>query len=266
MPNDVTIHQLAFRAYGVGVLLAASDARLMARVGALVPPGATPCRAASVPNAAKFSLVEDKAMGYRVFAGGKPGAGSADLEVALGLLDSVMRLYLGAHSTEWLFMHAGCVSHRGRGILIPGGTLVGKTTLVAELVRAGAVYFSDECAILDREGFVHPYAKPLSIRDEDLGPIERRVDSFGGVSGTSRAPVGMVVITCYRPGAAWRPRELSVGEGVLALMPYATPLSDRPEQTLRTITSAVAGARILQSERDEAGPVAEALLGLAAGL
>ena len=60
-----------------------------------------------------------------------------------------------------VFVHAGVVGWKNRAILIPGKSFAGKTSLVAELVKAGATYYSDEFAVLDFQGLVHPYHKPL---------------------------------------------------------------------------------------------------------
>ena len=92
----------------------------------------------------------------------------ADLALVLAMLDSELRGHVADHATDGFFIHAGVVAHRGRGIVIPGDSFSGKTTLVAELVRAGAGYYSDEFAVIDAEGLVHPYARPLSFRA--LGP------------------------------------------------------------------------------------------------
>ena len=55
--------------------------------------------------------------------------------------------------------HAGVVGWRGRAIVIPGRSHAGKSTLVAELVRRGAVYYCDEFAVLHETGRVHPYRR-----------------------------------------------------------------------------------------------------------
>ena len=34
------------------------------------------------------------------------------------------------------------------------------------MVRAGATYYSDEYAVIDDTGLVHPFARPLGIREE----------------------------------------------------------------------------------------------------
>jgi hypothetical protein len=43
-------------------------------------------------------------------------------------------------------------------------------------------------------------------------------------------------------------------------MANTVPAQERPEESLRTLRRAVAGATVLQSDRGEAGPVASALL------
>jgi serine kinase of HPr protein (carbohydrate metabolism regulator) len=75
-----------------------------------------------------------------------------------------------------LFVHAGVVAWRGRAVLIPGASNAGKSTLVAELVRRGATYYSDEYAAIDAAGRVHPYARRTGaprhlIGTADLPPI-----------------------------------------------------------------------------------------------
>ena len=48
---------------------------------------------------------------------------------------------------------------------------------MAELLRAGAVYYSDEYAVVDPWGRVHPFAKPLSIRDGSARGTSPRADA-----------------------------------------------------------------------------------------
>ena len=47
---------------------------------------------------------------------------------------------------------------------MPGLSFSGNMTLVRAVVEAGAVYYSDEHAMLDEVGRVHPYARPLPFR------------------------------------------------------------------------------------------------------
>lgn len=69
------------------------------------------------------------------------------------------------HLTTLHAVHAGAVLWGERILLLPGITHSGKSSLVAELLRRGATYFSDEYALVDSEGHVHPYPRPLLLRN-----------------------------------------------------------------------------------------------------
>jgi hypothetical protein len=146
-------------------------------------------------------------------------------------------------------------------LVIPGGSFTGKTTLVRALVAAGAVYYSDEYAVLDASGLVHAYPRPPSLRT-DLGSRvrERRADLVVPSQNREPAPIGCVVITRYLAGAEWRPKPISRGLGVVALLANTVPAQERPEESLQTLHRAVAGATMLAGDRGEAGPVATLLL------
>ena len=80
-------------------------------------------------------------------------------------LESDMQRFVAEMAHRRVFVHAGVVGWQGKAIIIPGRTFTGKTTMVAELVRAGATYYSDEYAVFDLQGRVHPYARPLGMRE-----------------------------------------------------------------------------------------------------
>jgi hypothetical protein len=143
---------------------------------------------------------------------------------------------------------------------MPGESHAGKSTLVAALVRAGAVYLSDDFAPFDTAGVVHPYARPLSIRSDGSAQVDYDVGSLGGVAGVEPVSLGLVALTRYREGAQWEPQQLSAGDAVLALMANAVRVRAQPEQTLQALSRSIDGALALQSERDEADAVAPLLL------
>jgi hypothetical protein len=177
---------------------------------------------------------------------------SQDLEDILDALDSDLRLYIGTHVEDRLFIHAGVVSLQDRAIVIPGRSFSGKTTLVAALVQAGATYYSDEYAVLDRDGRVYPYARPLSIRQQ-LGDRTKRclVEELGGKAGTEPISIGLIVNTQYQPDARWSPTIMSPGEAILALLDNTIVARLRPDFALRILAQAVSGALAIQSLRDE---------------
>lgn len=250
-------HRICLEAYGVRAVVAASSAELLEHLELILPPGWTPSSAAEDDK--EFSVTAEDGAFYTVTAGDTALAGGAELEVAVGVLDAALRSHIGVNAPQNAFIHAGAVSHRGRAILVPGPSFSGKTTLVAALVGAGAQYFSDEYAVLDDHGLVHPYARRLSIRGGD-GVTEHDIATLGGTAAEQPLPVGLVVMTLYRPGAQWAPRLLSAGEGVLSLLSNALAAQEHPERVLGPITRAVEGAVVLEGERGDASELAPRLL------
>ncbi len=255
-----------FDAYGlrVGVRTNAPDA--LERLETRLPPGWRACRSAVVDQI--FSLwVDPRREGprrpSRVYVGRRRRVRTADLAHALAVLESEIRQSVAAGAERRTFVHAGVVGWRGRAIVVPGRSRSGKTTLVAELVKAGAEYLSDEFAVLDVRGRVHPFPKPLSIRGPggcDLHAQARRVEELGGTCATRPLPVGLVVLAEHRPGATWRPERLTTGRAVLEMLVHTVPARLRPEASLRSLERAAARATVLKGERGEASELATLLL------
>jgi hypothetical protein len=100
---------------------------------------------------------------------------------------------------------------------------------------------------------VHPYPKPLSIRPETAGrPQKCSAEALGGSTGVKPLPVGMVAVSQYKPGARWRPRPLTPGKAVLALLANTVPARNRPEAALATFRQVVSQAPVLKGTRGEA--------------
>jgi len=217
-----------------------------------------------------YSLViEDGARAGRprkaVYVNGVLLARCSTLRGLLRAFESDVQLYVAEMAPERVFVHAGVVGYRGRGILLPGRSFAGKSTLVAELVRAGAEYYSDEYAVLDSLGGVHPYARPISIRQKGSPDVTKQpVDTLGGHVGSAPLPVGLVVLSKFRSGGEWRPLRLSPGRGLLALLDNTVAARRIPEIALATLHRVVTRAPIITSERGEASNVVEPILELAA--
>jgi len=180
------------------------------------------------------------------------------IDPILDALESDVHGVSAVLSPRRVFVHAGVVSWNNRAIVIPGISESGKTTLVAELVRAGATYYSDEYAVLDGKGRVHPFAKPLSIR----GDGERSAAELGGTVGSKPLPVGLIAFAPYRDGAAWRPRESSAAEGALELLKHTIAIRSDPPRAVAAVRAATGRARILRGNRGEAAEIARELLAL----
>ena len=256
-----------FDAYGVRVGVRFNDPALLERLGPHLPPGWQPCASSDVdqifsvwvsPRGARARTVG------RVYVGAQRRALAKDLEQAFEVLESEIRQGVAAAARGRTFVHAGVVGWHGRAILVPGRSRSGKTTLVAELVKSGAVYYSDEFAVLDRRGRVHPFAKSLSIREGGCARHEivrrKRAEDFGGFCGVKPLPVALVVLASHRPGAEWQPVTLTRGQAVLEMLAHTVPARLRPEASLLALERAVARATVLQGERGEATAVAARLL------
>jgi len=174
-----------------------------------------------------------------------------DVHQLLEVLETQIHRLAATACRRSLFVHAGVVSVDRRAIVIPGLSHAGKSHLVGALMRAGATYFSDEYAVFDAMGRVHPYPKALSLRSDDGGPPTRvDVESAEDGAGRRALPVGLVVVTSYRPGTRWRPRQLSAGQAVLELLANTVLARERPTvalqwlaQAVRPDTTCVKGAR-----------------------
>ena len=163
-------------------------------------------------------------------------------------------------------MHAGVVAFEDRALLLPGRTFRGKTTLVAALVAKGATYYSDEYAVLDETGAVHPYARHLSIRSSNGGRGQlKSVEGFGGVAGTVPARPAVIAITMYVPGARWQPEVRNASRGALELLANSFLANERPEASVRAVTRAAANALVLEGNRGEAAEAAASLIQALAG-
>jgi hypothetical protein len=250
---------VAVEAFGVTVAVTA-DPQHFAAIRDFLPPCAR--RVRDPPERGRFALVKDTDDGLlRVVCDERSITGPSDLRLALGILDAELRMYIALHAPDHVFVHAGVVGVEDRAIVLPGRSFAGKTTLVAALVKAGAEYSSDEYAVLDADGLVHPYPKPLSMRINDTRETdEQPVESLGGRAGDRPLPVAVIAFTSYRPGAAWALRTRTAGEGAVKLLEHSIAARSRPEQVLAAVRRAVTDAVVLEGERGDAGQAASALL------
>jgi len=118
------------------------------------------------------------------------------------------------------------------------------------------VYYSDEYAVLDADGRVHPYARPLSLRDPDGRARRMSAHALGARSASGAAAVGLIALTEYRPGSRLAPVALTPAAAALHLLRHAVPARTRPQQTMAHARAAVAAAVAWRSARDEADEAA----------
>jgi hypothetical protein len=188
-------------------------------------------------------------------------ADTTDLDLMFETLESDLRLFVAELATHRVFVHAGVVGWKGQGIVIPGRSYSGKSTLVAELIRAGATYYSDEYAVLDSRGRVHPFSKPIELRAEgEFTQTKITAAELGAHSGTKPLPVGLVLIAQYKRGAHWRPRKLTTGRAVLEMLFNTVSARRSPKRALTTLQCVAAQADVLKGVRGNATEVVAGLL------
>jgi len=172
--------------------------------------------------------------------------------------ESVIRNRVADCAVDRVFLHAGVVCIEGQAIVLPGKSFSGKTTLVAELVRSGATYYSDEFAVLDSEAMVHPFPKPLSLRYP--GETEQReipVEDLGGLRGNRPVPCKLVLITRFEKGSNFELETLSPAQGLIKVLMNAVPIRRNPEFTLKVLNKLALRAIIAESCRGEAEETAD---------
>lgn len=186
---------------------------------------------------------------------------TSQLRQLLTSFENHAELYSAYNAKDYLFIHAGVVGWQGKAILIPARSMSGKTSLTHALLKAGASYYSDEFALLDAEGWVHPYPVPLSIRKKGALIGEKHsLASLGIQPATEALPVGLIVVAKHKRYARWQPQSLPPAEAMLALMDNAVAANRDPEFSMPILKKVVSRAKAIKSQRGEAQRVARAIL------
>jgi hypothetical protein len=257
---------MSFNAYGVRVGVRVNDSAILTDLIARLPPGSKPASFAVVDHlysiigsgAKSESKVRRLSLGYWNL---NRFARAREFDDLLDAFESHVQLTVAECAPRRVFVHAGVVGWQDRAILIPGLSYSGKTTLVDQLIRAGATYYSDEYAVLDKRGRVHPYPRALGIRSPNSAESKKvRAEEIGAKVGSKPLRVGLVVSTNFKDGARWRPRPLSRGKGVLELMANTVSARSQPELALTVLPKALEVAQILKGVRGEATEIVESIL------
>ncbi|HXC48470.1 MAG TPA: hypothetical protein VNU20_09260 [Candidatus Sulfotelmatobacter sp.] len=254
--------------YGVHAGVRVSTAGMLPQISRLLPPGWKNSRRATMQRLYSLVVAQNgQRAGLRrmhiLYADSERIARAAELEQVLAALETDLHRYVAEASPDRTFLHAGVVGWKGRAILLPGRSLSGKTTLVRELLRLGATYYSDEFAVVDDSGRVHPFTRPLGIReDSTYAQTNYTAENLGAASGVKPLPLGAVVICKYKAGARWNPAPLSRGQGALELMANSIAVRNDPRQTLRRIQKLVRSTVFVRGTRGEANESAASILNL----
>ena len=260
-----TDFSLVFEAFGVRVRFV-SDRPELLELGLDVARKALVNRLTIIENDALaadhiFGIFRDQA-GKPYFTDEGRKIGPMEREVDFRrTLNTLVRVHVAEKARDWVFIHADVVEWSGYAVILPAMSHNGKTTLVSELIRLGARYYSDEYAVLDPDGLVHPYERDLSVRPPGSEvPVQVSPYEFGAEVGGKPVPVGMVVLTKYQAGANFEPERLSMGVGIMETIPEVIPIRMNTDFSLKVLNTAFRRAIIVKSLRGEAPLVAPLIL------
>jgi len=198
-----------------------------------------------------FTLRTDGNRFFMHLDGNDLGDGDSEF-IFFKYFDTRIRILVAEYAVGYVFMHAGVVAWNGKLIIFPANSYSGKTTLVAEFVKKGAVYYSDEYAVIDQDGYVHPFPRLLAMRDRNgnYEKTEVSAESLGGNIGLDPMPISLVLLTRYKPRARWAPKVLTSGVGVMKMILQAISLRFRSKLTLEVLNKVASNAIIAESLRN----------------
>jgi hypothetical protein len=211
--------------------------------------------------------------GYRLYAGGfnEEVASSealqhaSTLDEAIPMVQNWLDQEFVARASGYLPLHAGAIALGGRAALLPGPSHCGKSTLVRELLRLGCSYYSDEYALLDDDGRLHPYPRALMIRNESGEVRAALAPHSSSHQAHPPATISLILAMQYQPGADWKLQPVDQSSMVITLLKN-TPRELGPSTNLfGPIASAVSGAGCYAGIRGDAHEAALRIHGLLAG-
>lgn len=250
---------LRFTAYGVDGAVRVSHRALIPAVEAILPPGWEPTGAGTSPDVT-FSLQmdeEDGATRVLVYVDTRRIAQTTELEAALRRLENAIDLRIALLAPRHLFIHAGAVLWRGRALILPGRSRSGKSTLIHALCERWADLLSDEFAVFDGDGNVHPYPRAIALR---VGGSFRREVMPPHVANSGPHPPGLVAVVHYEATASVRHTPISRRAAMLHLLDNAVAARQRPEFSGMILTALTERVAAVSMTRGEAAEAAEYLL------
>ncbi len=278
MRNDFFVgRQIKFQAFGVKIGIEAEKILYLEKIYQLLektfPNGFEKVREQEIEyrfviksNKADKTDKSEKGERFELFRNNEKVIEDASGEFFFQMVESEVRLTVAEFAVSKVFLHAGVVAWKNRAIVIPAKSFSGKSTLVAELVKRGAVYYSDEYAVLDAAGNVQPFPKWLSLRGiiDPYTQLECSVESIGGIAGTKTIPVGLVLIAQYKKEKKipkrWNPRKLSSGQATMEILSHTVPIRNKPKFVLEVLNKLTSRAIIVKTVRGEAKDFASTLL------
>ena len=72
-------------------------------------------------------------------------------------------------------VHAAALVAAGKGILLPGKSGSGKSSIAAWLTAKGCTYLTDELVLLSQDGRLLPFTRPISLKPPSLAALQAQI-------------------------------------------------------------------------------------------
>ncbi len=171
---------------------------------------------------------------------------------------------IACEPSEYVFVHAAVVAFDSIGVVLPGCSYTGKTTLAWELVRAGARYLSDEFAVVASDGCIHAFPRRPRVRQaHDPEPLRPSIAAAAHASDYVDRYV--VLSTTFSPRAPWRPMPMTRAEVLVELIKHSVKARIEPGRVMQNLGASARRAVGFRSARGDAAEVVESIRDLAGG-
>ncbi len=255
----------SFSAYGVKIGLSADSVEIISKakieIGNNLP--FNPTEINFEDSVHRFEIIS-KTGEFFIKKNGEVIIESKNLDKTLQFLEKRVFILIAEFAESRVFIHAGAVSYKNKGIIFPANSYQGKSTLTSELVKAGAVYYSDDCAVLDENAMLHPFAKKISLRgiEDKYIQTDFPVEHFGGKAGIEPVEVKLIVLTEFVENSKWSPEFLSPGNAIMQILQHTVPIQFNPKFTLEVLHKLINRAIIAKSKRGEAKKLTDSILNI----
>lgn len=262
LPNGCSDSGFALSSYGVRIAIETNEPRILQRLPEDLLPGAQKTNSRKADVRFFVSRNDKNTKGFTLYEDCRPIARARSLQQLLVALEAAAQHAVARLCRKHVFIHAGVVLWGERAILLPGRSFSGKSTLVLALVRLGATYYSDEFAIVDTKGHIHPFSRHPHVRTASGQKLRRRLRAASGDAGSKLPAVAecTVAVCKYKPRGRWKPRSMTKGETLLELMGNTVVARTRPEDSLKILAKLVRKSTAFKTVRGDIGESARALL------
>lgn len=251
-------------AFGLSITIATDSAEVDALLRKYLLPWLSRQPFESIPDLLVSVTANDG--GYEVFSGAQLIARAVAGGALMYAVQSIVDEFIVLRARGLAPIHAGVVGRDGTVMLLPAPSHAGKSTLVARMIQEGWVYYSDEYALIDEFGLVHPYPRSLLMRNDSGELFPALAASLGAEIGRQPAPVRLIADLRWLQGGAWNVERLPQSETLMMLLKSTPREFERNPEMLAPLARVAAGSVGYCGVRGEASEASSRLVELFASL